>query len=872
MKHLFLLGLGVIGFSVVGLGETPSSLTSIPLGDSTPDSSKQGWGTLQKDRAVSEAPLVIAGRTFSHGLGTHAPGEIVYLLDDDYESFTAWVGVDDHLKNHPDAGLASVVFQVIGDGKVLFDSGVMRLGDPSKEVKISLQGLTEMRLKVNDAGDGKSCDHANWAEPVLTKITTQTSPAATAHQIKAGDFILNLDADGAVVSAKIGTAEWPISGSTRLHGFRPDDTPVAMVSLPGQAYAFTRTLTNGKGQTCTVTDRFTPERGAIRWEVIMTSTDPTWTAPVSTGMQCRNPDDTLVWTAWGSPDFSGQQLSPELAALVQAGKASVGGDWSDPLNPVGFLRRSWHYGNISQNCPVGSDFIALPLFTLLSPRSDTGLSLVISPDNVLLNMDLSVTSTGQFRFTRKNHRFGGGQPLKFISHLVPHESSWRGGLRFMTERYPTYFEAPNPRAHQIAACGAYTLCEAPIEVEKFKKMAFGFNWKLSDDFPYMGMFIPPVKDMDEKWTRSGSEPAPKGQGPQTSCRQMNDYAKYMKQNGFSVLSYFNVTEFGKHLKPHTSPISPEKAASPELWKNGADYLQVKLPNAWFGVRGNCYGGIVVDPGDPDYQAFILEQAARNTKMLPDTDGICIDRADWLRYYNPKADDGFSWVNGKPARSLFLSWRDLMAKMGPQLHQADKVIFCNLMTMRLELSKELDGIYTEFGHNGNALNGSALLGLRKPVIAWTYNETLQQPNPDAFMQRHLHVGAFPTAPYPNNNHCINPEPVADQLYLDYGPLLGAMRGKKWVLAPRCVETTTVGTKVNLFEVPGGYALPVTYGGDSQTALVEVRNIPGLHKLKATALHPGVDASVHVASTWKDGVLTLTVPLKRGCAMLQLTETL
>jgi len=139
-----------------------------------------------------------------------------------------------------------------------------------------------------------------------------------------------------------------------------------------------------------------------------------------------------------------------------------------------------------------------------------------------------------------------------------------------------------------------------------------------------------------------------------------------------------------------------------------------------------------------------------------------------------------------------------------------------------------------------------------------------------MQRHLHLGAFPTAPYPYNNHCINPEPSADRLYMDYGPLLDAMRGKKWVLAPRCVETTTPGVKVNLFEVPAGYALPVSFGGQAATATVKVRNIPGLDKLKAVALHPGVEIAAPVASTVEEGALTLTIPLKRGCAMVQLTK--
>ena len=61
---------------------------------------------------------------------------------------------------------------------------------------------------------------------------------------------------------------------------------------------------------------------------------------------------------------------------------------------------------------------------------------------------------------------------------------------------------------------------------------------------------------------------------------------------------------------------------------------------------------------------------------------------------------------------------------------------------------------------------------------------------------------------DNAHSLHPSPTVDQYYLDYGPQLDAMRGKKWVLAPHCVETTTPGVKVNLFEVPDGYVLPVT----------------------------------------------------------------
>ena len=113
------------------------------------------------------------------------------------------------------------------------------------------------------------------------------------------------------------------------------------------------------------------------------------------------------------------------------------------------------------------------------------------------------------------------------------------------------------------------------------------------------------------------------------------------------------------------------------------------------------------------------------------------------------------------------------------------------------------------------NGEALLCIRKPALAWT---TDTDPLSDEFFQRHLHLGVYPTTPYPFNNHCIVPSADHDRWYFDYGPLLDAMRGKKWVLQPHSVTAGAPNVKVNLFEVPGGYVVPVTFAG--QAASVEV----------------------------------------------------
>jgi len=832
-----------------------------------PDSNMQGWGSLQYGKSVAGTPLSIAGRTFTSGLGTHANSRIVYALEPGTESFSAWVGVDDNLKQHPEAPEASVVFRVTGDGKVLFDSGLMRMGDPPRHVDVPLAGISELGLIVTDAADGINCDHADWADAKFVGTSRSTPQLTPAYQIKSGGITANLDKSGNLTHLRVGNAAmaWPVSGGTSLPGLTLQGE-VSATQRDGTC-VFSRTMRDRHGHTCSVTDRYIADDACIRWEIEITSPDAPWSAPIRSWLNCARPEERLIWTAWGSPDFSGTQLTPELAALVQAGKATASGNWTDPLQPAAFPNRSWHYGNVAQNCPVGADFLSLPLITLLDPATDTGLSLVLSPEDVLLDLDLAVSGSGQIRWTRAKHRLGSGKPVKSTMYLVPHEASWRGGLRFLTKRHAEFFEAPNPRVHQLAGCGAYSICEAPVDAAKLHHMAFGFNWKLSDDFPYMGMFIPPVKDADEVWTRSCDEPCPPGKAKTTSCRQMNDYAKAMKQNGFGVLNYFNVTEFGKNMNGR-QPVA--KADDPDLWKDPAAYLKYRLPNAVFdpGIL-TCYQASVTDPGDPDYLKFILEQATRHNTMLPATDGICIDRADWLRLYNTRADDGVSWVNNGPARSLFRSWADLMSQLGPLMHHADKVIFSNMMTMRLELCRELDGIYTEFGNNGNALNTSALLGIRKPVVAWTYNQTLREPDPDSFMQRHLHLGVFPTAPYPYNNHCITPEPAADRLYQDYGPLLNAMRGRKWVLAPHCVETGTPGAKVNLFETRGGYVLPVTFGGTAETATVRIRNLPDMDTWSATVIHPGQGPATKPAAQLDNDDLTLTIPLKRGCAMVVLT---
>ena len=121
---------------------------------------EQDWGRAGKDRSVDGAPLSIGGVKFARGIGTHANSTFVLGLAGNGQTFTAAVGVDDEKGK----GLGSVVFKVLGDGKVLWESPVLRGGDPAKPVSVPLAGLKTLSLIVEDGGDGVDSDHADWAD------------------------------------------------------------------------------------------------------------------------------------------------------------------------------------------------------------------------------------------------------------------------------------------------------------------------------------------------------------------------------------------------------------------------------------------------------------------------------------------------------------------------------------------------------------------------------------------------------------------------------------------------------------------------------------------------------------------------------------
>ena len=166
-----------------------------------------GWGSPQVDKSVEGNPLLLAGRKFERGVGTHATSHMLLNLRGKVNRFTAFVGVDDEAKDR-----ASIEFVVLGDKRILWQSGVMKKGDPPKKVDLDLTAINALGLLVTNAGDGSDWDHADWCE---AKFSANAS-------VTAGDLTRvssSVSSEASVLTPK--PSDEPQINGARVFGVRP---------------------------------------------------------------------------------------------------------------------------------------------------------------------------------------------------------------------------------------------------------------------------------------------------------------------------------------------------------------------------------------------------------------------------------------------------------------------------------------------------------------------------------------------------------------------------------------------------------------------------------------------------------------------------
>lgn len=104
------------------------------------------------------APMRLAERTYSKGIGVNSNNTIRVHLAKPALKLLADIGIDRCVDGQP----ASVVFHVAVAGTDVFTSQIMRAGS-FRSIEVPLNGAQTFDLIVDDAGDTRSFDQADWA-------------------------------------------------------------------------------------------------------------------------------------------------------------------------------------------------------------------------------------------------------------------------------------------------------------------------------------------------------------------------------------------------------------------------------------------------------------------------------------------------------------------------------------------------------------------------------------------------------------------------------------------------------------------------------------------------------------------------------------
>jgi len=151
----------LLAFSI---GSSFGQSKSVWLDDLTIQSFSEGIPSVQAKKSGGGDSIRLAGKYFERGIGVHSMSVLSFLLNGKAEQFSATVGADDKANKN-----MHVQFFVLGDQKILFESGPMKVGDAPKKVTVNLSGIQRMGLLVTvsmeDEGYGKT--YSDWADAKL---------------------------------------------------------------------------------------------------------------------------------------------------------------------------------------------------------------------------------------------------------------------------------------------------------------------------------------------------------------------------------------------------------------------------------------------------------------------------------------------------------------------------------------------------------------------------------------------------------------------------------------------------------------------------------------------------------------------------------
>jgi len=118
----------------------------------------------RRDRSVAGNRLQVGPVFYDKGLGVHARSQIVFATEGKWDTFVAAIGLDSESE-----GKGDCVFQVLADGKSIFQQRVKGDDAFATDIRVPISGCQQLTLIV-EPGEGLDlADHADWCEARLIR-------------------------------------------------------------------------------------------------------------------------------------------------------------------------------------------------------------------------------------------------------------------------------------------------------------------------------------------------------------------------------------------------------------------------------------------------------------------------------------------------------------------------------------------------------------------------------------------------------------------------------------------------------------------------------------------------------------------------------
>ncbi len=151
----------------LSLGAYAQQTTTVWLDDLPIQTFSEGIRPVQAKQNYSHDTLRINGTRYARGLGAQSPCVLAFDLGKKATRFSALIAADD-LGNKD----IPLTFYVLGDGKVLFESKPMRIGDAPVPINVDLTGIKQLGLLVTDkiGGVGNKRTYCDWVDAQVAMI------------------------------------------------------------------------------------------------------------------------------------------------------------------------------------------------------------------------------------------------------------------------------------------------------------------------------------------------------------------------------------------------------------------------------------------------------------------------------------------------------------------------------------------------------------------------------------------------------------------------------------------------------------------------------------------------------------------------------